>query len=194
MNAQPLIEYILQFGSLNKQQIDLIHSSLAYKTYKMGDYFLKVGKVCREIGFITQGVFRVCYYDNDGNEVTRYFLEEGSFMADLNSFNTGVPTTEYVQAVTGCEVIMLRKQAMENLSQTILIWDRMIGKITAKALAQKVSRVSLMMPQDALTRYEFFLEQFPGLANRVPLQFIASYLGITRSSLSRLRKERGNKP
>ena len=82
---------------------------------------------------------------------------------------------------------------MENLSRTIIIWDNIISKITAKAMADKVKRVSLMMPQDATTRYEFFLDNFPNLANRIPLQYIASYIGVTKSSLSRLRREIGKK-
>ena len=193
MTNEPFINYLLQFGSLNKQQIELVSNSLGVKTYKTGDYFLKAGKVSKEIGFVFDGVFRVCYYDNDGNEITRYFLDENSFIVDINSFNTGLSSTEYIQAVTESKVTILTKKVMENLSRTIIVWDSIIGKITAKALAEKVSKVSLMMPQDATTRYNFFLESFPGLANRIPLQYIASYIGVTKSSLSRLRREIGKR-
>jgi CRP-like cAMP-binding protein len=193
MNSEPLIHHLLQFGSLNSQQVDLINESVTVRTYKPGDYFLKAGQVSREIGFITNGIFRVCYYDNDGNEITRYFIDESNFLADINSFNTGVQTTEYVQAVTDCELIILSKQAMENLSRTIIVWDSIISKITAKALSEKVARISLMMPQDAATRYQSFLENFPNLANRIPLQYIASYIGVTKSSLSRLRRDMGKR-
>ncbi len=193
MTSELFINYLLQFGSLNKQQTDLINSSLTVKTYKTGDYFLKAGQTSRETGFILNGIFRVCYYDNDGNEITRYFVDETNFIADLISYNTGLPSTEYVQAVTDSQVIILSKQAMDNLSGTIIVWESIIGKITAKALAEKVARVSLMMPQDATARYEFFLENFPNLANRVPLQYIASYIGVTKSSLSRLRRDIGKR-
>lgn len=188
MTSESSIDYLLQFGSLNKQQIDLIQSSLTTKTYKAGDYFLRAGQVSKEIGFILNGIFRVCYYDSEGNEITRYFLDEAHFMVDLNSYDTGLPSTEYVQAVIDSEVQLLTKPTMDNLSRTIIVWDSIISKITARALAEKVARVSLMMPQDATTRYVSFMESFPGLANRVPLHFIASYIGVTKSSLSRLRK------
>ena len=191
--SETFINYLLQFGSLNPQQIELIKRSLILKTYKAGDYFLKAGQISNEIGFVLNGIFRVCYYDNNGNEITRYFIDESNFIVDINSYNNGLSSTEYIQSVTECEVIILTKREMENLSRTIIIWDNIIGKITAKAMADKVKRVSLMMPQDATTRYEFFLDNFPNLANRIPLQYIASYIGVTKSSLSRLRREIGKK-
>ena len=193
MNSDQLINYLLQFDNLNKQQIDLINADLIFKTYKSGEYFLKAGQTSREIGFIKNGIFRVCYYDNDGNEITRYFIDELNFIADINSYNTNLPTAEYVQAVTECEVIILSKQTMENLSRTIIVWDSIISKVTTKALTEKILKVSQMMPQDAASRYLYFLEKFPNLANRIPLQYIASYIGVTKSSLSRLRREIGKK-
>lgn len=77
---------------------------------------------------------------------------------------------------------------MKELSMTIIKWDNIIAKITAKALADKVNKISPMMAEDATERYLSFLEKFPNLANRIPLSYLASYLGITQSSLSRIRK------
>jgi CRP-like cAMP-binding protein len=85
-------------------------------------------------------------------------------------------------------VFILSRAAMENLSRTIIVWDAIINKITTRSLAQKVERISTMFPQDATERYRTFLKKFPNLANRVPLQYVASYLGITKHSLSRIRK------
>lgn len=191
MKSTPFINYLLQFASLNPQQIELIENSTITKTFHPGEHFSQAGQVSKEIGFINEGIFRVCYYDHDGNEITRYFLEENKFIVDINSFGSGIPSTEYIQAVTPAEVTVLGKEAMEELSSTIILWDSIVGKITAKAMAEKVVRVSYMMPQDATTRYQFFLENFPNLANRIPLQYIASYIGVTKSSLSRLRKNLG---
>lgn len=193
MNMQILVDYLLQFGSLNQQQIDLILENVRSKKYASGDYFLKAGQVSREVGFISEGIFRVCYYDNEGKEITRYFLDEHNFIADVNSYNSGIPTSEYVQAVTPGEVIIFTRQAMDTLSRTIIIWDGIVAKITAKAFAEKVNRVSAMMPLDAKARYEYFLDKFPNMANRIELQYIASYIGVTKSSLSRLRRTLGEK-
>ncbi|WP_298146511.1 Crp/Fnr family transcriptional regulator [Flavobacterium sp.] len=188
MTNSVFIDYLQQFNSLNQQQIELINSHLICNQYKEGEYFLEAGKISDQVGFIVDGVFRVCYYSNKGNEITRYFLHEINFIVDLNSYNKGIPSSEYIQSVTDSSVVILRKKSMEELSKTIIGWDALLSKITAISLSEKVARVSLMIPQDAAERYDFFLESFPKIANRVPLQYIASYIGVTKSSLSRLRR------
>lgn len=185
---EQLINYLLQFGHLNQQQIDLIKSKVVIKTTKKDEYYHEAGRIPREIIFLTEGIMRVCYYNNKGEEITKYFLEENRFIADVNSFNQGIPSTEYLQAITDCEYIVLSKTALDDLSQTIVGWDAIIAKITAKALAEKVNRISSMMTADATERYLTFLNNFPMLANRIPLSYLASYLGITQSSLSRIRR------
>jgi len=187
MESKLLIDYLLQFGSLNQQQIALIDASVTVRHVKAGDYFLRAGKISNEVGFVTNGVLRVIYYQEKGEEITRYFVDESSIVVDMQSFSEGIPTMAYVQAVIDSELLVLSKEAMDNLSNTIINWDKIWNKVTIKALAEKVGRISMMFPQDATERYNFFLEKFPNLANRIPLQYIASYIGITKHSLSRIR-------
>jgi len=191
MKNSPLIDCLLQFTTLNPSQVELIEAATTTRSCAAGAYFSRAGQVAREVGFVNTGIFRVLYYDHEGKEITRYFLEEGKFMVDMNSFGPGIPSTEYIQAVTEAEITVLSKEAMEELSRTILVWDSLIAKITAKAMAEKVVRVSYMMPQDATQRYQSFLKLYPQLANQIPLHYIASYIGVTKSSLSRLRKNLG---
>ncbi|WAC13020.1 Crp/Fnr family transcriptional regulator [Dyadobacter pollutisoli] len=185
---EALINYLLQFGNLNTTQIDLIKSKVVLTQIKKDEYFHEAGKIPREIIFITEGIMRICYYNNKGDEITKYFMDENHFLADIISYNQEIPSTEYVQAVTDCSYFVLSKSAMRDLSMTIIEWDNIIAKITAKGLADKVNKISPMMTEDAKERYLSFLEKFPTLANRVPLSYLASYLGITQSSLSRIRR------
>jgi CRP-like cAMP-binding protein len=185
---ESLINYILQFGQLNQQQIDLVKSKAVFKSLKKDAYYQEAGKIPREIIFLTKGIIRISYFDNKGIDITKYFMDENRFIADINSYNQGIPSTEYVQAVTDCEYFAFSKNGMEELSLTIVGWDAIISKITAKGLADKLTRISSMMAEDATERYLNFLTNFPGLANRIPLSQLASYLGITQSSLSRIRK------
>jgi short-subunit dehydrogenase/CRP-like cAMP-binding protein len=183
-----LINYLLQFGNLNTTQIDLIKSKVVFKELKKDEYFQEAGKIPREIIFLTEGIMSICYYNNKGDEITKYFMEENHFLADIISYNQEIPSTEYIQAVTDCSYFVLSKNAMKELSLTIIEWDNIIAKITAKGFADKVNKISPMMTEDARERYLSFLEKFPSLANRVPLSYLASYLGITQSSLSRIRR------
>lgn len=185
---ETLINYLLQFGNLNLQQIELIKSKAVFRETKKDEYYHEAGKIPREVIFMLDGIMRVCYYNNKGDEVTKYFIDENHFLADINSYNQEIPSTEYVQAVTDCSYIAFSKKAMTELSMTIIEWDTIVAKITSKSLADKVNRISPMMTEDATERYLSFLEKFPNLLNRIPLSYLASYLGITQSSLSRIRR------
>jgi len=182
------INYILQFGRLNQQQIDLISKKASTLDLRKDAYFLEAGKIAKQVGFIIKGVMRVCYYNNKGEEITRYFFDENHLVVELKSFENNVESSEYVQAVTDCKMLIFSKADWEELSQTIVGWDQIIHKIFQKALMQKLERRSPLVEQDATTRYLTFMQKFPQLANRIPLSYLASYLGITQSSLSRIRK------
>jgi CRP-like cAMP-binding protein len=185
---EALINYLLHFGQLNQQQINLIKSTIKIVELKKDDYFSEAGKIAKQVAFVYEGILRVCYYSNKGEEITRYFIDENNFAVDLNSFSTQIPSSEYIQAITDCKLIIFSSEAIKELSLTITTWDSIINKITAKSLMEKVNRISPMLAEDATARYLNFLDKFPHLANRIPLSFLASYLGITQSSLSRIRR------
>lgn len=186
---EELIKYLLQFGHLSQEQIAMIQSKVKPKTIKKGAYFSQAGQIADKIGYITEGVFRVCYYDKAGEGYTRYFVYENRFIADINSFRDEIPTAEYIEAVTDSTLLVFSKAGFEELSNTITGWSDLFSKITSYVMENKMRASSNMLVQDAQTRYLHFLDHYPGLANRVPLSMLASYLGITASSLSRIRKK-----
>lgn len=188
MTMDKLINYLLEFGQLNQPQIDLVKRKTKILELKKDEYFSEAGKIPRQVAFIEEGILRVCYYNSKGDEITKYFVDENNFAVDINSFNQKIPSSEYVQAVTNCTLLVFSTESLNDLSATIIQWDGIISKITEKALVEKVNKLSPMLAEDATTRYLNFLERFPNLANRVPLSYLASYLGITQSSLSRIRK------
>lgn len=186
---QDFINYLLQYSSLNKQQIELIKDNVQPLQLTKGEYFSEAGKIAKKVAFVSEGILRVCYYTKEGEEVTRYFVEEHNFAVDLNSFTNQIPSSEYIQAIIPTELYVLTAKNLQILSQTIIPWDSMISKITQKALVEKVNRISPMLAEDAKTRYLEFFKRFPNLANRIPINYLASYIGITKHSLSRIRKE-----
>ena len=181
-------EYVLQFGNLNKQQIDLITRKATELVLRKDDYYWEAGKTVRQIGFLTEGVLRVYYYDNKGEEITRYFIDENHLILSGTTIDEVYTPSEYLSAITDCKMIVFSKQDWKEITETVIGWDSIIQKITAKHHREKMERRGGLVSQDATTRYLEFIEQFATLANRVPLSFIASYLGITQSSLSRIRK------
>lgn len=185
---EKFIEYVLQFGNLNKQQVDLIISKAAEMELRKGECYWEAGKIVQLIGFLTDGVIRVFYYNDRGEEITRYFIDENHLILSGSIINEVYMPSEYLSAVTDCKLIVFSKQDWKDISETVNGWDVIVQKIVAKYHSEKIARRSEMISQDGTTRYLDFIEKFPTLINRVPLSFIASYLGITQPSLSRIRK------
>ncbi len=179
------IAYILRFGNLNQQQIDFITSKAKEIEFCKDEYFWEAGKMPKQVGFIVEGIIRVCYYNNKGEEITRYFFEENHLIKEWENFEA----TFYLQACTDCKFIVFSKTDWKEISETIVDWEKIIQKIIAKLQIEKLERRSPLVSEDATTRYLSFLEKFPTVANRIPLSYIASYLGITQQSLSRIRKK-----
>ena len=163
------IEYILQFGNLNSQQIDLVLSKATALELKKEEYFSEAGKVAQQVGFVLNGIVRVCYYNNKGEEITKYFIDENNLVVDLESFENEIPSTAYVQAITDATMMIFSKKDWKELSNTIVGWDAIVHKIISRALMQKVERRSPLISEDATTRYLKFLEIYPNVVNRVPL-------------------------
>jgi len=183
-----LVNFVLQYGILNQQQIDLITGKAKELEIPKDAYFSEAGKISTQVGFVLDGVMRVCYYDNKGEEITKYFIDENNLVVDLESFQNSICSSAYVQAVTDCKLLVFSKADWEELLNTIVGWDAIVHKIIARSLMQKIERRSPLVSEDATTRYLSFLEKYPKILNRIPLSYLASYLGITQSSLSRIRK------
>ncbi|WP_337043053.1 Crp/Fnr family transcriptional regulator [Emticicia sp. 17c] len=185
---EKFIDYVLLFGHLNKQQIDLITSKAKELVLRKDEFYWEAGKTVKQIGFLTEGVIRVFYYNNKGDEITRYFIDENHLILSGNTIDEIYTPSEYLSAITDCKMLVFSKHDWNEITETIIGWDTIIQKITAKHHREKIERRGELVSQDATTRYLEFMEKFPTLVNRVPLSFIASYLGVTQSSLSRIRK------
>ena len=181
------IDYLLLFGNLNKQQTDLIANKATELELYKGEYFNEAGKIPRQMGFVLEGVFRFCYYNKNGEKITYGFADENNFVTDYQKFESKLTASEYVQAVTDCKLLFFSKKDWDEISYTIIGWDKIVAKIVQKCLMETIDRRSPLVSEDATTRYLSFIEKFSTLANRVPLSYIASYLGITQQSLSRIR-------
>ncbi|MBL3655338.1 Crp/Fnr family transcriptional regulator [Fulvivirga sediminis] len=182
-----LIDYILQYGHLNEEQINFVIQRSKVISLQKDECFSQPGKIPRQVGFVLEGVFRGHYYTNDGEDVTRCFIGENSLMVDYVNFEAQTVATEYLQACTDAQLIVFSKQSWDELSEKIESWDNIKNKMVQLCMYQK-SRTGPVVSQDATTRYLEFINNYPTLINRVPLTYIASYLGVTQQSLSRIRK------
>lgn len=185
---EELFHYIKKFGLLNKQDELLIAEGIREITVKKGQTFVEAGKVGQRIAFVKEGVFRSLYYNKRGDDFTRYFIYEGRFIGDFQGFTEQLPAHEDIEAITDAVLLVIDLEHFKILEKKIAIWPVLFARIHGFVAENKLKVASIMLNQDAKSRYIHFLNHYPGLANRVPQSMLASYLGVTPSSLSRIRR------
>ncbi|AFD05738.1 Crp/Fnr family transcriptional regulator [Solitalea canadensis] len=184
-----LFNILSQFRKFSEQELKLIQSQLVFRTVKENEILLERGAICREIIFVNHGVLRTYINNNDGEELTHYFIKENQFIADIESFNSLTPATESIQAICDSDLIILSRKGIDFLLSTITQWQETMLQIAQKSLMEKIYTRNAYLGVDATSRYLKFIEEQGDIALRVPQSIIASYLGITPQSLSRIRKQ-----
>lgn len=186
MNLSEIIQKILPMPA---EKAELIADSWKDVDFKAGDLILKEGKVSRQTYFLKEGFIRSFTHDTEGNEVTTRIYAAPDFANDFLSYFKGVSVKEHYQALTDCSCRSLDFDRMQYLFHNIPEF-REFGRMMLTLNYEKVhSRMLSMIQQTAETRYLNLLEHRPEVIQHLPLKIIASYLGITDSSLSRIRRE-----
>ncbi|MBW8201746.1 Crp/Fnr family transcriptional regulator, partial [Flagellimonas abyssi] len=129
---EEFLDFMLQFGHLNQQQLDLIAKKGEIINLSTDDYFWEAGKQINYVGFTTKGVLRVYYYNNQGEEITRYFIEEHLLILYGHDIGSNYVPSEYVQAIENCELVVFSKKNWRDISETIVGWEAIVQKIVAK--------------------------------------------------------------
>jgi CRP-like cAMP-binding protein len=182
------INFLRLFKNIPQADVQLIESELSYRNVTEGEVLFEEGHICREMFFICKGVLRIVSQNEKGNKVTHFFLKENQFCSILNSFNNNIPANEGIEAACDAEVIVLKKQKLMSLFEQLPYLKELITGITTQFLLEKIEIRNAYLGEDAAMRYRNFLVRQPDIALRVSLSDIASYLGITQQSLSRIRK------
>jgi CRP-like cAMP-binding protein len=183
-----LITFLQLFRDISATDQELITAAVECRAYKESSYLFRGDKVSKELFFVTKGVLRILIINDKGNEVTHFFLKENQFCTILNSFNNGIVATERICAACDAEVLVLQKEILENLYLQIPYLKMLLAQIIQQSLLDKISIRNSYLGEDSTTRYKMFMMRQPEIALRVSLNDVASYLGITPQSLSRIRK------
>lgn len=181
------INFITTFGDLNSQDLAVIQSVLVEKKINKGEYFSEAGQVPKEIGFILKGVIRGVFMNERGEDISRCFITEYNLVCDYVNMESGKRSTESLQASEDCLLLVMKKDDWVSLSEKIPQWEIIKTKMVRDCLYLK-SRTTPVISDNASVRYLRFLVDHPNLVNRIPLAHIASFLGVTQQSLSRIRR------
>jgi len=183
-----LVAFLKSHHDISDTDANLIASAVERRTYHEGDYLFKSGKICREMFFICRGVLRVMVINEQATEVTHFFLKTDQFCCILNSFNNNVTAQESIQAACDAEVLVISRRNLDVLYSQIPYLKEAITQITHQGLIDKIALRNSYLGYDSTDRYKLFLTQQPLVASQVQLSDVASYLGITPQSLSRIRR------
>lgn len=155
--------------------------------YDAGQTILNMGENTNVIYIILEGIVRGYYLDPDGNDITKCFSHEGEWCCIYN-FLQNTPSTYYVQALENCTLGQIDVQTFESLIEEYPVLQKIYNKLTREAFMQVEEKGASFQKLNAKERYLLFIEKHPDINRRVKQEYIASYLGITPSSLSRIKR------
>lgn len=158
-------------------------------TLKKGDYFITEGQIAKKVGFLEQGIMRAFYRNHGGFEYNKHFFVNPCFFGGYASLITGRPNQISQQALTDCKFLVANYAEMQALFETCPDIERSTRVYAEHSIVFKEQREIEIVLLDADKRYEIFQKRFPQLEQQIAQYHIASYLGITPTQLSRIRKK-----
>lgn len=183
-----LEKYIHTYFEVTNEDLIKISSFFKPERLKKGQYFLKTGRQSDRLSFLQDGIVREFLTIGD-KEVTKWISTKGYFVVDLSSFIFNQPARWNIQALTDCELFTIEKKDYLQIGNIISRWAELEKLFIAKCFIVLEERVLSHLSMKAEERYQALYNFNKELFNQVPLQYLASMLGMTPETLSRLRKK-----
>lgn len=189
MSKDNLISFYTNVANLPTSVAEIIAKNFDEKTFKKGDLVLKENQISNEFYFISEGVMRSYLFDLEGNEITLNFFTKSEMAFEVASFFQRIPSQENIEALSDCKCYYLTFEKLNSLFHSIPEFRESGRGILVRGFISFKLRTISMLNKTAEERYAMLLKSKPELLQLVPLKYIASYLGITDTSLSRIRKQ-----
>ena len=181
--------YLADHAFDDDEAIVLIRSAALFKKLDKKDYLLREGSICRHHTFVCRGCLRSYRKDKSGAEHILGFAIEGEWINDPIGFNAGCPTPTIIDALENSEVIQWSNENFDKLLENIPSFNLFYRRLVERKLKEEQQRIVSILCTNAQEKYGDFINNFPHIFNRIPLHMIASYLGISRETLSRARSQ-----
>ena len=184
-----LEEYIKSyFAVVNQNDLKTIVSLFKFSTIKKGDFLLKTGKRCDKLCFVQSGLLRI-FVNTNNTEITQWISTKGYFTTDLSSFVFETPSRWTIQALVDTDIYSITKEDYKTIGNLVPKWAELEKLFLVRCFTILEDRIFSHLSMTAEERYKFFFEKNKELFNQVPLQYIASMLGMTPETFSRIRKK-----
>jgi len=183
-----LLDHIETYSALSFSSKNALYECFEQVVLSKNEFLLTEGKVCRHLYFLQQGALRG-FYTLDGKEITHWFGFENDFVTSFHSYTTQQPAVESIQLLEGSILWRISKEKLTNLFDKHHEIERLVRIAYEKYYVRLEDRFVNSQFKTAADRYENLLHQTPRILERVPLGYIASYLGISQETLSRVRSK-----
>lgn len=187
--TEGFINTLKRIVDFNDEEIDAILNISKEDRISKGEFYARPDRLCQTISFLNSGILRV-YHLHDGKEITDYFntTHRNNFVSSFGGFLSQQRTETYVEALTDCELLTVTYDDLHQLYDRYKSFERMGRLLAEKNYLLALERIESLQYHDATARYLSFLELYPNLINEISNHYVASYLGVTPESLSRIRK------
>jgi CRP-like cAMP-binding protein len=183
-----LENYLRSFNILTEEEIEVFVNLTTSLELKKGDFLVKEGTISKKIAYIQSGIFRSFYYSSESEEVTYCFTFENTIITAYSSWILQVPSSENIQALTDMQLQIITKENVNFLEKTYPNWTKFFKHVAEQEYIGLEKRIFLLQRESAEKRYQDLLLNYPEYLHTIPLQYLASYLGVTQRHLSRIRK------
>lgn len=174
---------------LTDQDYDLIQSVSLFKKLRKRQYFSQAGDVCRFNAFVLKGFLRMYFLDDKGHEHIIQFAPENYWTGDRESMDSGLPSKYTIDGIEDSEILLLRKEDFEMVRKTVPAFNEFVNDTLKKNVVVLQERIHASISLSTEEKYSNFISKYPSISNRVPLHMVASYLGVSPETLSRVRSQ-----
>ncbi len=182
-----LESYIQSYFGINQASLQQVSALFQEESLSKADFFVRQGQYCRKLSFVRSGYLRV-YASTERKEVTQWISSKDYFVADLGSLIFDAPARWNIQALSDCELYTISHEDYRNIGKLVPQWQELEKLFIAKCFMTLEDRVFSFLSMSAEERYHALFAMNSALFNEVPLHYIASMLGMTPETLSRIRK------
>ena len=177
-----------QFSLFSQSEIDHICSCFSEQKLKKKESLLKEGQYCQHLSFIVTGSFRFFHINGKGDEIDEHFSLGSEFVVDIQSFMEGTAAKLNIQAISDSSLLTITRSDYGQLSKDLPKLIEFENLMLKRSLFNTYNRLVSLLKDSPDTRYLNLLKEQPRIHEEIPLQYIANYLGVTRETLSRIRR------
>jgi CRP-like cAMP-binding protein len=186
-----LASYLKEKGGLTPEELKLVEQATVPRKLRKHQYFLQEGDTSYYSSFVAKGCLRLYQIGKDGSEHILRFAIENWWISDYESYNSGQPSKYNIDALEDSELLMIEKTKFDELVKMIPRLQVLKEALDARNYEVNQSRILSNISESAEQKYDRFINSYPQIYNRVPLHMVASFLGVTRETLSRIRQQYG---